>query len=606
MYNDKRYADKPSAWDTAQLQGYTSREDGIYHASTLKATDIELTELAAAVSNGATFKPAVLAGTRNTDWQAQQLFALDFDGGTTPQAELCRCRELGIIPCFGYTSFSDTETERHFRLVFCADRVITDVSERNAVQAALVGLFINSDARTTDATRLFYGGKALICNSYDSRFKPDSVVKAYGGNLTPKTPQNAKSSQKPLIIKGETDKKIDAIKCLDVEAMRDLLDLSDKAVIVYSEQEMYDYINAIDLEEYLGIYGRVCCILPEHDDTKPSAHVYTTDDGIQVYKCFGCDHTYTITSITEKLAKCRRSEALNYIRAVYRIELIQSDWTKTQKQLLIDSANYLDSHDFEETYPELANLIKTRKPHIKSMLLYFSQYVTDSMEINGKPYFYASYPTLMDVCGIKGNRNTLSQSLTLFALVNMLEKLPEDKIPDKELVKAKEIAAQYHLKKLTGFYSFEEYGTLLFEESEEVAKTLKANNVTLKGLSREYLLRTFSTDLADKVYPQYKAENKKGNTVKSDMHTLDISECVFYLLEQKGYATERDIKDLLSERYSSGSTDLQIRKSLQEMLSAYGLVRVRASKANKAKYGIEDDTLSYQSYIICNEIREDE
>lgn len=274
----------------------------------------------------------------------------------------------------------------------------------------------------------------------------------------------------------EQEEKIEAIKNLDVAKMKDLLRIySDKEdglnitvpIQLKSDNELYNYINSIDLESYLGIYGKVNCILPEHEDHNAQAHIYTTDNGTPVYKCFGCNRSFTITSITEKLAKCPWHKAVNFIKRVYNIELVQSNWVMEQKQLMIDSANYLDSEDFKITFPELNKLIKTRKHHIKALLLHFSQYITDDMEINGKPFFYASYKTLMDVCDIKGNQNTLSQSITLFALVNMITKMPVEDIPEKELNRAKEIAAKYNLKKLTGFYSFEEYGTMLFEESEE-------------------------------------------------------------------------------------------------------------------------------------------
>lgn len=414
----------------------------------------------------------------------------------------------------------------------------------------------------------------------------------------------------------ETNKKnnanVEAIKVLNVGVMRNLLNVdTDKEIISYnsitiqlkSQEELYKYINSIDLEQYLGVSGTFNCILPEHNNQPSTANIYTTSDGTQVYKCYECGRAYTIVSITEKLAKCKRSEAIEFIKKVYGIELIQSNWVMEQKQLMIDSANYLDSDDFKITFPELSKLIKTRKHHIKAMLLHFSQYVNDDMRINGKPYFYASYDTLIDVCGIKGNRNTLSQSLTLFALLNMVTKLQIEDIPEKELNKAREIAARYGQRKLTGFYSFDEYGTILLEDSEDIAKTLKENNFTFKALSREYVLRTFSVQLADKVYPQYKNENKRGNSPKSDEHTLEISECLFYLLDTKGYATEKEIVLMLGKRYSYKSTELQIKKSLREILLSYGLVRVKASKANKEKYNINNDEISYQSYVICRDVK---
>lgn len=609
MYYDKRYNEKPDVWETIKIQGYTSKSDGVYHNPLLVGTEIEIEELAKGLSEGATFKPAYLSGSKNNSWVSQQIFALDFDHDAEIERELNKCKALGIMPCFGYTSFSHSQSENHFRIVFCTDEVITDIDTRNKLQATLIEVFSNSDDKTKDPSRLFYGGRSLIYEGYENRINADSIIEKYGTSYSTKPVQNAHYND--CYQNGDESENIEAIKTLNVAKMKDLLKgNTDKeycssisiTIQLKSEKELYDYINSIDLEEYLGIYGTVCCILPDHEDHSPSASIYVTDDGTQVYKCFGCNRAYTIVSITEKLAKCKRHEAIEFIKKVYNLELVQSDWVMEQKKLMIDSANYLDSEDFKITFPALSKLIRTRKHHIKAMLLHFSQYVNDDMRANGKPFFYAGYNMLMDICGIKGNQNTLSQSLTLFALLNMITKLQIEDIPEKELNKAREIAAQYHLKKLTGFYSFEEYGTMLFEESEDIARTLKKNNITLKGLSREYIIRTFGPALANKVYPQYKNETRRGNSLKSDEHTIDITKCLFYLIDEKGFATEKELVHMLGNKYAYDQTEIQIKKSLQEMLLAYGLVRVKASKANKQKYGIENDEVSYQSYIICRDV----
>lgn len=609
MYYDKRFENKPKGYENADVQ------------KNLKQTEIEIEGLANGLSHGTTFKPALLNGTKSTDWIQQQIFALDFDHDTTIDEQINKCSELNILPCFGYTSFSHSEQEHHFRLVFCTEVVIKDLETRNKLQNTLIHIFDKSDKVTFDPTRLFYGGKTLIQFDFDNRIDADNIIITYWNESFTeqrKTKQIVQSKVKTIVNEqcAVTQKdsnmtlKIEAIKAMNVDIMQSLLKVGgDKEDNIpssitptfqcKSQSDLYNHINSIDLSEYLGIYGYVNCILPEHDDSSPSAHIYTTDDGTQIYKCMGCGKAYTIISITEKLAHCKRSEAIEFIKKVYNIELVESDWTKTWKQRMIDSANYLDSDDFKITYPELAKLIRTRKNHIKEILLHFTQYVNEDMQIDGKPFFFASYKTLMDVCEIKnGKSDKMAQSLALFALVDMIIKLQIVDIPEKELNKAKSIAAKHHQKKLTGFYSFNEYGTILFENSEEIAKTLKANNMTLKGLSREYILRTFGTELADKVYPQYKYENAKGNSKKSDERTSQIVECLFYCIEQKGYATEKDIVYLLGDKYKYQTTEIQIKKSLQEILMSYDLVRVKASKVNKSKYHLNDD-INYQSYVIC-------
>ena len=358
------------------------------------------------------------------------------------------------------------------------------------------------------------------------------------------------------------------------------------------KKDLYDFINHIDLNEYLGVpTGKFSCILPNHTDDNPSANIFISDDGTPLYKCFGCDKTRTIISITEELSGCKRHEAINFIKEVYGLTLKESDWTKEQKEILIDSANYLDTQEFKKTFPTLANLIRHRKIHIQKIMLHFTQYINEDMQLNGTPIFFASYDTLMNVCGLH-KRNVLSQSLTLFTLLNMLEKLPEEKIPKEELNKAKSIAAKFGLKKITNFYHFEEYGLNTLLQSEEKAKMLKSKNFRIGGCSREMVIRTFGVDGmdgADKLYPQYKYENRQGTSEKSDIHTQKIVEALQYCIEHKGYATEKDIIIMLHDNYKFEATELQIKKSLQEILDSYSLQRIRLNKAYKEKFDIKSE-----------------
>lgn len=599
MYYEKQYNSKPDSNETKKIQ------------KSLHKTEIDIKELAFGLSHGATFKPALLNGTKSIDWTQQQLFALDFDHDTTIQKELDRCKEYNILPCFGYTSFRHSEQEHHFRLIFCTDTVITDRQQRDNLQKTLIVIF-HSDKVTYDCTRLFYGGKSLICNTYDNRINAKQIIDKYwkeGLQFSAKVPQ-PKTCKKKLKIYSNTEtinRNIEAIKHLDVDMMRDILKSTpNKEDIIPSsirgdfqlhtfqnEADLYKFINSIDLSKYLGIDGYVNCILPEHEDIDPSAHIYTTDDGTQVYKCFGCGKVRTIIGITEELAHCKKSKAIEFIKSIYNLKLEKSDWIQNQQQMLIDNANYLDSEEFELEFPTLAKLIRTRKVHIQKMLIHFTQYINEDMKNEKQIYFFESYKNLLNICGVRpDSHKVLAQSLTLFALLNMIEKLPVESIPEKELNKARHIAATYGFKKINNFYTFPEYGVISLSNSEEIAKTLKENHVTLKGLSREYVLRTFGEELANKVYPQFKFENSLGTSEKSDNATLKLINKLCNIINEKGYCLESDIR-------GKGQTELQWKRSIQEILNVGKFQRVKASKANKQKFNIPD-AINYQSFVIVN------
>ena len=81
MLDRKTFTKKPNGFESSGIQ------------LRLSQAEISIEELATLLCNGATFKPAYLNGTKSKDWASQQIFALDFDEGTTIDKELERCKE---------------------------------------------------------------------------------------------------------------------------------------------------------------------------------------------------------------------------------------------------------------------------------------------------------------------------------------------------------------------------------------------------------------------------------------------------------------------------------------------------------------------------------
>ena len=599
----------------------------------LKPTNITIKDLSDALVHGASFRPGVLYGRSKNDWKEQQLYGLDFDHNTTIEEKYNKAMMLGIKPCFMYTTFSHSEEEHKFRMVFCNNKVITDGNYRDKLQATLMGIMEDADPVCRNRGRLFYGGKGQVVlhPDFDARINAESIIEKYWKEeyrqFIPDEKSKKKKDSTAAGIKNKDRKSknlivyednTDAISTLNIPLLQERLGIKGDLIGtdrrrysllvstqspeaeksgrcengVYqfqSEAEMYNYINSIDLQEYLGVpSGTFCCILPTHEDNKPSAHIYITDDGTQIYKCFGCNQARTIISITEQLAHCKRSEAINFIKRVYGIDYKPSEWVEQQRQLMIDSALYLDSEEFKETFPQINKLIRTRKADIQKILMHMTKYISDGLQLDGKPLFFASLTSLMKVCE-RNSKPKMSQSITLFALLNMLNKVELNCIPEDELKKAKQISAKYGFKKIVNFYQIEEYGFTTLEDSEKIAATLLDNNMTLKGLSREYILRTFGVDLADKVYPQFKFENRQGTSAKSDYLTGEIALVVLETIKDQGYIFERNVN-------LNGTIGTQWKKSIQEILNSYGLRRVKLNKELKEKYGIK--TNGYPCIII--------
>ena len=131
----------------------------------LKTHELELTEIAEKLSQGKTVLPAVLNGTKSDDFTQQQVFLVDIDNdgiknpseALQPEDALKLYTDNGITPAFWYPTFSSTDEHPKYRIGFVCEEIITDKTQRDAIQEGLQSLLPQSDKSCKDAARIFYG-----------------------------------------------------------------------------------------------------------------------------------------------------------------------------------------------------------------------------------------------------------------------------------------------------------------------------------------------------------------------------------------------------------------------------------------------------------------
>lgn len=133
--------------------------------NTKTPSTIDLNGLAAIVCqpNGKTWCPAIFNENKrkNDQWLEQQVFALDFDNGLTPEEAIETLAKYDIIPNMIYTSFSDKPEFRKFRLIFLLDTKITNADTAKWIIINLMNLFgQKADKACKDLSRMFYGSGA--------------------------------------------------------------------------------------------------------------------------------------------------------------------------------------------------------------------------------------------------------------------------------------------------------------------------------------------------------------------------------------------------------------------------------------------------------------
>lgn len=108
-----------------------------------------------------TWSGGVFNGYRaNNTWGQQSVFALDFDNGKLTIKEIyAKLNDIGIVPQLWYTSFSDSQALRKFRVVIFLGSPVTDIKIHKLILSSLLSLFPDADQACKDASRYFFGGK---------------------------------------------------------------------------------------------------------------------------------------------------------------------------------------------------------------------------------------------------------------------------------------------------------------------------------------------------------------------------------------------------------------------------------------------------------------
>ena len=607
MFDNTKYSNKPDINEVKKLQ------------NRLRQTEIEIKDLANNLAQGCTFKPAYLNGRTSNDFISQQLFALDFDNNSDIQTELNRCKELNIIPCFGYTTFSHTELKNKFRLVFCNDEIITDIDERNKLQKSLILAFNNCDKQTMDASRIFFGGRKLIYENYNSIIKGSEIVAKWYKEDN-KSNSVSKPKTVPTINNEYHNDNIEAIKKLDSKLMKSLISLNSgislhsyiqyndisvqsKPLIFTQPIDLYNFLDTIDLYDFLDVEGKIFrCVI--HDDKNPSAGIEIKDNGHYVYHCFGCGFKGGIIHIVEKLSGKSRYHAIKFLKEVYNLQLY-TDEQKEYIEILNENKRYINSGKLEEEFPVLWSYIKHRKQKLINIINYAIDNIGDSeYVVNDIPIFYGSLNYLSDVFECK-SKNTTNKTIQLFCLLNLLNKVDPKLLPEKLLAKhiqnkQTKIKESNHAVNQINTYQIPSYSIDMLSNSNNKAIILKNNNFTLNGLSREYIIRTFGDDLANELFPQFK---DKGLSKKSIEKTNEITIIAIDCINNKKYVSENEIIEIYRKNHnykiSEKVVKTQIKRSIQEILDGYDLIRVRANKQLKEHFGISSN--GYPFLILKNE-----
>jgi hypothetical protein len=615
MYFNHRFKEKPQG----KLCGWVQKS--------LTQADITIENLADALCHGASFKPGVLVGGNKAEnWYQQQLFGLDFDDGIRIEDAYNKVISLGITPCFMYTTFSHKEEHHKFRMIFCNDTVITDGNIRDRLQATLMGIIGGIDEVCFNRDRLFFGGKGQVVlhPDFDSRINAESIIEKYWNddfeqyisNAKPKakkkkdtaaaSPKSKEKSDDTKEYQPYENKNVKAIKEHDVEYLQKVL--AHEPIEFETKNEFWDYIySELDIAELIDVDDprSFCCVL--HDDHNPSANIFTTQNGIQKYRCCSENLTLNIKQLIEMLGNFKSEyKAIQFIMDIYNLSIKESQWSIEQRENIDLMISNITLNKFKELCPQADKNIRYAKDTFLMMLsiarnnIYSEKFSNDDGEI----VFYVTNKKLAEYMGKSNSQKKIdkvSKYVKMLVYHDLIRILDNDQIP-RELLKN---ALKYTNgdRNRANFYAIPSWVIQQLKTIEDNGIRWKDKGYRIGGVSFDMFYRSEGFDVAASLYPQYKKKkNEYGEIVNrtttkaSDERTMKISEVILTCIQSKGYCTEKEVVYILGNQYRYEVTETQIKRCLNEIMDSYGLKKVKANKVLKEQYQIESD--GYPNIII--------
>lgn len=425
---------------------------------------------------------------------------------------------------------------------------------------------------------------SLPCQVIKPQKEKVSVIKSNVSNysLSP-TPKHSENQM------------LNMLKNRDIEGLQEIL--KPEQITVSSHEEVYDYLKKQELHKLLGVHRDAFkCIV--HEDNNPSAGILiNANTGHHIYNCQSgnCGFSGTIIQVTERLTGMNRINSLRFLRKVFRIEYAETDWQKEQKAILEENQRFIMSEEFKDFYPEVYKRVRNYIPLLYVINGFAKDHIiTENFsDGNENAVFFISLSHIAKLMGASDPKR-IGDKIGLFAYLGLINKLPEDQIPNHLLNNAKHIAAKKHQKNIVSFFSIPPYGDRSLSFSKKKAEEYVDKGFTMKGWSREMILRAVGDEEADRVYPQMKG--KQLSLVSEEITSL-IEGVVMSLVNFKGWTMEQEI--LQSEEIKTLNkktlTEKQFKRIIGELLDKYGLERVRLN--NKLKEGLGIDVKGHPFVI---------
>jgi hypothetical protein len=555
---------------------------------------------------------------RNANMVQQQALALDFDNkedGVKTEGlfyqSISDALEHPFIQehaAFLYKSFSSADGWDRYRVVFILDEPLTTEEEVYGAYGYLQEIFPLADKKVKEPSRLFYGGcQEVVEINYNNTLAVEDLpaVEKVAKAAKPARIKTAKTP-KLEVIEGAvpTWKLIKQGKKEEVKARWSVygnITLSTKATCIQYFKEN------IPMAEALGISTNPFRDIFEYDE-KPSASIWLPEDSnawlytqLNSDSATGRHNSLNMIQVVQKLLtskenKCPWGVAIQYlidvtgvnIEVTQRIKEVRDSVEMFQQEVLLSSSLKYD-------HPEMGQILG-RYGYEHKINAILDIYKNGLYEEDGEMYCLTRMTVEQMANDLHITKDKAHYFMTLMSLVFMTDKLDDSEIPTELLAELKLNQTHYYDEKSGSKLERakpREYrqnvirlNNLMesFDKIEERCVVLVANSYKRRSLCREWAIRMFGTEEADRLFPQ-----DEGRTISkiTDAFTEQMVNLIFKEFAKKPYIEEVDLKLKLQKKWKSkGFTDRKYDAALGYVIEAYGLKKGRLNKSLTSAWGL--------------------
>lgn len=586
-------------------------------------SEVTTAELATLVGiEGRTMVLATMNGKRSKlNMVQQQALALDFDnkdddtGARTEGmfyqtiADTLEDEFIKTHAAFVYKTFSYTPEWEKFRVVFILDQPLTTNGQVTGAYKHLMEMYLNADRATKDSSRLFFGGTEAIEINFNNVLEtaglPVDEEETYKKvTKNPKTPSAPKVKRAATVeqMDGEepTYKLIRQGRKEEVKAR-----LSGYGITLADKAVAYEYFRSLPMADVLGIKQNPFCDIFAPDNN-PSCSIWKPEN----------TDTWLYAQMNN-LGKNGRVKNLDIFQVVQKLLTQKGEephWTVPMEYLLeVTGATIEVGEEIAQIREEadrfkaklLSGTLKEQHPEVYQIFARYN-YTTEINAIidifmsnlfedeNGEVRLLTNLTIENIAKRIDRKPEKVKDMLNLMTLTFVSNKLSDNEVPSK-LLQALERSQThyYHKGEWVERKEARQYRTNVFElprlmsnfpKIEERCEAMVNGGFTKKALCREYVIRTFGMEEADRVFPQDEGRviSKVSNAITADIHLIALRE-----IEKKGFIEVNDLKKRVQKKWKSkGFSERKYAQGLAEMLDLYDIKKDRMKKEFKEQLGL--------------------